>query len=287
MWQYVFFYIRPFIVHSRTRFALAISLLFLWYTGYAEDDIQKLYGNFVQGGLVFGEVSPGLKISINNHDVRVTDQGEFILGFGRDYPEAAVISIMHKNGYKQERTISIVQRKYKIQRIDGLPNKQVHPDKLIIERTKKEREAITQARKLNDDRVDYKEGFIWPSKGPITGVYGSQRILNGEPRQPHYGIDVAAPVGTPVVAPASGLVTYAKNMYFSGLTLVLDHGHNLSSSFLHLDQILVDVGDHVKQGQIIAHVGQTGRVTGPHLDWRMNWHNQRIDPGLLMEDTPN
>ncbi|MEJ2115346.1 MAG: M23 family metallopeptidase [Gammaproteobacteria bacterium] len=132
--------------------------------------------------------------------------------------------------------------------------------------------------------MDFKAGFIWPVKGPITGVFGSQRILNGEPRQPHYGIDVASPAGTTVVSPAAGVVTYADDMYFSGGTLVLDHGHNLSSSFLHLKKILVQVGDRVEQGENIALVGSTGRVTGAHLDWRMNWHEQRIDPGLLMEE---
>ncbi|MEM7401668.1 MAG: M23 family metallopeptidase [Pseudomonadota bacterium] len=244
-------------------------------------------GDFIQGGLVYGQAAPGSDIKINTNEVRVTPQGEFILGFGRDYPETTVITITQADGSSAKRTLKIAQRDYKIQRIDGLPNEQVHPSEKTLVRINKERESITKARSLNDDRVDFKDGFIWPAQGPITGVYGSQRILNGEPRQPHFGIDVAAPVGTAVVAPASGLVTYAEDMYFSGYTLVIDHGHNLSSSFLHLNKILVQVGNYVQQGEEIAHVGASGRVTGPHLDWRMNWQDQRIDPGLLMDDQSN
>ena len=257
------------------------------HASYAKDVVVMFSGDFIQGGLVFGQAAPGSKVKINDHDVRVTNKGEFILGFGRDYPDTAIIKIIQTDGSTTQRSLNIAQRDYNVQRINGLPNEQVHPNEKILVRIKKERESIKKARSLNDDRVDFKNGFIWPTKGPITGVYGSQRILNGEPRQPHYGIDVAAPIGTVVVAPANGLVTYAEDMYFSGFTLVLDHGHNLSSSFLHLDKILVQVGDYVQQGEKIAHVGATGRVTGPHLDWRMNWHNQRIDPGLLMDDLPN
>ncbi len=269
-----------------TKIVLLISLS-ISHTGYASDVMVQFSGDFTQGGLVYGQAAPDSTIKINDHDVRVTPLGEFILGFGRDFPKTALLTITHADGAIVQRKFNIVQRDYNIQRIDGLPNEQVHPNEKTLVRIKKERESIAKARSLNDDRVDFKDGFIWPTHGPITGVYGSQRILNGEPRQPHFGIDVAAPVGTAVVAPASGLVTYAEDMYFSGYTLVLDHGHNLSSSFLHLNKILVQVGDYVQQGEEIAHVGATGRVTGPHLDWRMNWQDQRIDPGLLMEDQPN
>ena len=254
------------------------------HTSAAQDAVATFAGDFIQGGLVFGQTSPGSIIKINDHHVRVTNQGDFIIGFGRDYPKTAILKIIQADGYATERTFNIAQRDYKIQRINGLPKEQVSPSKKTLERIKKERERIKKARSLDDDRVDFKDGFIWPAHGPISGVYGSQRILNGEPRQPHYGIDVAVPVGTAVVAPASGLVTYAEEMYFSGHTLVLDHGHHLSSSFLHLHKILVQVGDYVQQGEKIALVGKTGRATGPHLDWRMNWHNQRIDPGLLMDE---
>ncbi len=242
----------------------------------------KLTGDFVQGGLVYGQTEPGSIVKINNHEVRVSKNGEFIIGFGRDYPKNSMLSIHSKDGSITQHELQVAQREYEIQHINGLPNAQVNPDKETLVRIKQEQESIRKARNLDEDRLDFNSGFIWPAQGPITGVFGSQRILNGEPRQPHYGIDVAAPVGTPVVAPAAGVVTYVADMYFSGGTLVLDHGHRLSSSFLHLEKILVEVGDRVKQGDKIALVGATGRVTGAHLDWRMNWHQQRIDPGLLM-----
>ena len=271
------------------RYALStifvILSCFIACTLSAGEELFKLSGNFVQGGLVFGQVAPGSSVKINDHQVRVAVNGEFIIGFGRDYSETASLNIVSQDGSKHQHSLQIAKREYKIQHINGLPKAQVNPDEKTLVRIKQESKSIAQARSLDEERMNFKSGFIWPVKGPITGVFGSQRILNGEPRQPHYGIDVAAPTGTPVIAPAAGVVTYASDMYFSGGTLVLDHGHRLSSSFLHLDKILVRVGDRIEQGEKIALVGATGRVTGAHLDWRMNWHGQRIDPGLLMDES--
>ncbi len=251
-----------------------------------QNNAPILTGSFIQGGLVFGKVAPGTSISINDREVRVSEKGDFIIGFGRNYPATATLLLIKPDGGHAMHEYQIKPREYKVQRINGLPKLQVNPDKKILVRTNQEAKDISVARTLDRDRMDFTKGFIWPAKGRITGVFGSQRVLNGEPRQPHYGIDIAAPIGTPVAAPAAGVVSYAEDMYFSGKTLVVDHGHNLSSSFLHLDKILVQVGDRVVQGQEIAHVGATGRVTGAHLDWRMNWHDQRIDPGLLLGETP-
>ncbi|MBT4838472.1 MAG: M23 family metallopeptidase, partial [Methylococcales bacterium] len=175
-------------------------------------------------------------------------------------------------------------RKYKIQRINNLPKRKVTPNKKDLDRIYKEYALSRKARKINALRTDYKTGFIWPVKGRISGVYGSQRILNGKPKRPHFGVDVAVPTGTGVVAPADGIVTMThSNMFFSGGTLILDHGQGLSSSFLHLSKIVVKKGDVIKQGMKIAEVGATGRVTGPHLDWRMNLFKRQIDPQLLVE----
>lgn len=259
---------------------LAVSLL----ASAGAGDLS-LTGNLIQGGLAFGQVSPDSKVWANGHAVRVSPTGEFILGFGRDYPPQATVIVQAKDQTVRSHTFNIAGRKYDTQRIDGLPNAQVNPGPQTLRRIRRESAEITVARSLDDDRMDFKSGFIWPAHGRISGIYGSQRILNGEPRQPHYGIDIAAPVGTQVLAPAPGRVTYAEDMYFSGGTLVVDHGQNLSSSFLHLHKILVAVGEHVEQGQPIGLVGATGRVTGPHLDWRMNWHQQRLDPSLLMDGT--
>jgi len=263
-------------------YQLSLMLLLLTTNVLALDESLKLNGDFTQGGLVRGAVIPGNKVILDGRSVRVSDDGEFIIGFGRDYPRETVLTIISIEGNKSEYVLQIAQREYKIQRINGLPKAQVNPNEEILKRIKLESADIRKARNVDDARTDFDTIFKWPVKGPVTGVYGSQRILNGEPRQPHYGLDVAAPVGTAVFAPASGVVTYAASMYFSGGTLVLDHGHNLSSSFLHLEKILVQVGDKVEQGDKIALVGATGRVTGPHLDWRMNWREQRIDPGLLV-----
>jgi murein DD-endopeptidase MepM/ murein hydrolase activator NlpD len=267
-------------------FILITCAYFISHYLFAGDDALELSGNFIQGGLVVGKVIPGSRIKINGHMVRVSTEGDFIIGFGRDYPANSTLTILELDGNERQHTLQIAQREYKVQHIDGLPKAQVSPDEKTLVRIKQENKKISQARSMDEARLDFKTEFIWPSKGPITGVFGSQRILNGEPRQPHYGIDVAAPVGTPVVAPAAGVVSYVGDMYFSGGTLVLDHGHRLSSSFLHLEKVLVKVGQRVKQGEKIALVGATGRVTGAHLDWRMNWHGQRIDPGLLMDEIP-
>ncbi len=243
----------------------------------------KLTGNLIQGGLAYGQVKPGSKVKINRHWVRVSPAGEFIIGFGRDYPQQATLMVYADNSLGQSHTLNIASRAYITQRIDGLLDAKVNPGRQALKRIHQESADISKARNRDDDRMDFKTGFIWPVRGPVSGVYGSRRILNRQARRPHFGIDIVAPAGTPVVAPAAGLVTYANDdMYFSGGTLVLDHGHHLSSSFLHLHKILVQVGDQVRQGQKIALVGATGRVTGAHLDWRMNWHQQRLDPGLIL-----
>ena len=252
----------------------------------AQDSKLPLVGNLVQGGLAFGQVVPGSKVQVNEHWVHVSKDGEFIVGFGRDYPATAILTVYENSGSVVTHSFAIKARNYDVQRIDGLPDKQVNPGPDIMQRIRGENARIAEARSANDDRTDFKSGFIWPVNGRITGVYGSQRILNGFPRQPHFGIDIAVPVGTPVIAPAPGIVTYVEDMYFSGNTLVLDHGQNLSSSFLHLHKVLVEVGDRVEQGQPVALAGATGRVTGPHLDWRMNWYQQRLDPALLMGEMP-
>ena len=269
----------------------ALLFLFLYscliFNLNAEEAKLKLRGNFIQGGLVFGQVDPTTKVQIDKQWIRVSPTGQFIIGFGRDYANQAMLKLHLQNNSIETHVLTIKSREYKIQYIEGLPNKSVNPNKQALQRIRAEQAEITEARSIDDDRIDFDTVFKWPATGPISGVYGSQRVLNGQPRQPHFGIDIAAPTGTPVLAPAAGVVTYTNDdMYFSGGTLVLDHGHNLSSSFLHLHKILVKVGDKVTKGEIIALVGATGRATGPHLDWRMNLRSQRIDPGLLMGEMP-
>lgn len=240
-----------------------------------------------QGALVKGRVLPGSRVHFLDNDVYVSESGEFVLGLGRDAPAKVDVVVTDTAGTKYTHAFTVKQRQYNIQRVEGVEPKYVTPNEKDLARIDEDNALISNARRLRDTRADYAGGFIWPSHGPISGVYGSQRFYNGEGRQPHYGVDVAAPVGALVQAPAAGKVTFARDMYYSGWTLVIDHGQGLSSSFLHLSNILVKVGDEVKQGDSIAEVGATGRVTGAHLDWRMNWLNQRIDPQLLVPPMPH
>lgn len=243
-----------------------------------------LKGEFIQGGIVIGQTSPGSQIAYDKQLIRVSPQGSFVIGFNRDEPKTVKLKIVTLDGEIISKVLDVKKREYQIQRIDGLEKSKVSPRKAeVLARIRKEGVQAAQARKLDDERVDYLETFIWPTKGRISGVYGSQRVLNGKPRRPHFGVDVAAPTGTDVLAPASGVITLAHpDMFFSGGTLILDHGHGLSSTFLHLSKLLVKPGDRVKQGDLIARVGATGRVTGAHLDWRMNLFKRRVDPQLLV-----
>ena len=242
-----------------------------------------LEGPLTQGTLLKGMAPKGAKITHKGREVRVADDGLFVLGFGRDADLNQTFTVHFADGKKHEQSIQLKKRQYKIQRIEGVPKAKVNPSKKSLERIKKETALVKKARKLDDVRTDFRNGFEWPLIGRITGVYGSQRFYNGEPRRPHFGIDVAAPVGTEVSSPAPGVVTMAHpDMFYSGGTLIIDHGHGVSSAFLHLSKILVKVGDHVKLGDPIAQVGAGGRSTGAHLDWRINWFDQRVDPQLVV-----
>jgi murein DD-endopeptidase MepM/ murein hydrolase activator NlpD len=247
----------------------------------------ELSGEAIQGGLMFGNCASACSVTLDGHEVMVSAAGRFVIGFDRDESGARVLQVRETDGSTQATTLTIAPRDYQIERVDGLPPQTVTPDPEALERIRQEAAMVASARARRDARADYAAGFTWPASGRISGVYGSQRILNGEPRRPHYGLDIAAPTGTPVVAPADGVITLAyDDMYFSGGTIVLDHGQGLSSSFLHLSRILVEAGTTVRQGEVIGEIGATGRASGPHLDWRMNWLDRRVDPQLLLGDAP-
>lgn len=253
----------------------------------AEPPPLSLTGETAQGGLLFGRTAPGARVQVDGRPVRVSSSGAFLVGFGREQIDPVTVSVTGEDGLILSRTLDIRPRVYSIQRVDGLPGSRVTPPPELSERIAREAARISLARSHDDKRADFESGFIWPLQGPITGVYGSQRILNGEPRQPHYGVDIAAPSGTPVVAPADAVVSLVEpDMYFSGGTLLMDHGHGLSSTFIHLSKILVQPGQQVKQGQVVAEVGATGRASGPHLDWRMNLFETRLDPALVVGPMP-
>jgi murein DD-endopeptidase MepM/ murein hydrolase activator NlpD len=220
--------------------------------------------------------------------VRVSPEGVFAIGFSRDAEPSTEIEICKADGTVEKYPVEIKQRTYQIQRIDGLPKRKVSPSKEDLDRIYKDIALVKAVRKKDEPRTNFTQPFIWPVLGRISGVYGSQRILNGKPKRPHYGVDIAAPTGTPVKAPADGVVTLTHNdMFYSGGTLIVDHGHGVTTSYLHLHKILVTEGQSVKQGEVIAQVGATGRVTGPHLHWGMNWFNTRLDPSLLVPPMPD
>ena len=267
--------------------AAALSLQVFANTSFDPTRGASLEGDFTQGGLLIGTTVPGAIVSLDEMPVRVSEAGKFLLGFGRDAKLTWSLSVAHPDGTQFDSKIDISRRSYDIQRIDGLEPSKIHIAEEDLQRIQEDVAVIRKARTTDDARTDFLEKFDWPVHGIITGVYGSQRILNGEPRRPHYGIDIHVPAGTPVQAPASGIVTVAHpDMFFSGATMVIDHGHGLSSAFLHLDSILVRTGDYVKKNQVIATVGSSGRSTGPHLDWRINLFSVRLDAQLIAGDMP-
>lgn len=265
------------------RFAL-ISVMFLIPASAGIAGTLILDGPMVQGGLVQGRTDAGTRIEYDGRALRVSKEGIFLIGFGRDAPAEMRLLATFPDGSREWRVLKIAQREYRIQRVNGLPPRKVTPRAEDLARIRADVALLKNARTRDDARTDFLTGFKWPASGRITGVYGSQRFLNGKPGRPHYGLDIAAPVGAPVLAPADGTVTLVHpDMFYSGGTLIVDHGQGLSSTFIHLNRILVKEGARVRQGEPIAEVGATGRVNGPHLDWRINLFKQRLDPQLVLE----
>ena len=257
---------------------IIISLFFLLIT--TSSFAVTFDGKFVQGSFILGKTEPGSEVFIDKKKVKVTSGGYFVFGLGRDRKNDVVIEIDKKKIIKK-----VFKREYKIQRIDGLEEKKVTPPEEVYERIKRENKWIGEARSINSNLVFFKNKFINPLDNAIvTGVYGSQRILNGKPKWPHYGIDFAAKEGTEIKAMLDGVVTLAEpDLFYTGGTLIFDHGHGVSTLYMHLKTLMVKKGQKVKQGDIIGTVGSTGRSTGAHLDVRLNWFQTRLDPAMVLD----
>ena len=262
-----------------------ISRLFFFIIIFTTTQLNAIEfkGKFLQGNFIIGITNPNAKILVGKKEVKVSKDGYFVFGLDRDRKFDLIITKI-LNGKKEVITKQVLKRKYNIQRIDGLEESKVTPPESVYKRIKKENNAIGEARAINSDLVFFKEKFIMPVEGIISGIYGSQRILNGKPRWPHYGIDIAAKQGTIIKSSGSGVVTMAEDdLYYTGGTIIMDHGHGISTIYSHLENVLVSVGDQINQGDVIGTVGSTGRSTGPHLDFRINWFQTRLDPMSILK----
>ena len=253
----------------------------------ANADTRVVFPTSVQqGSLVLGKVPADATVRYGTRVLRPTNYGTVVFGIGRDEAGPVSVDITTSDGRMQTARITVTPRDWPVENVRGVPPKTVEPPPDIAARIEREQAQVVAARVRDDDRADFAQAFVWPVKGRISGRFGNQRVYNGVPKSPHSGMDIAAPTGTPVLAPASGIVTFAApDLYLTGGTLLLDHGHGVSSNFLHLSRIDVKVGDRVQQGQVIGAVGATGRATGPHLHWGMNWFDVRVDPLLVLERT--
>jgi murein DD-endopeptidase MepM/ murein hydrolase activator NlpD len=260
-----------------------LSLVFFAASTRAADRRLELPEHLQQGQLAIGHAASGSKIEFAGRRLRLGDDGVFVFGIDHDSPATVPLNIRYSNGKSTRLMLKVEKREYHVERVEGLPQKTVTPDPKTAERIEREQAHVVEARKRDDAREDFLHGFALPVEGArISGVYGSQRIDNGTPKAPHFGLDLAVPEGTPIHAPAAGLVIFAEpDLVLTGGTVLIDHGFGLSSSFLHMSRLDVKVGDHITRGQVIGAAGMTGRASGPHVHWGFNWFDVRLDPALL------
>jgi murein DD-endopeptidase MepM/ murein hydrolase activator NlpD len=257
---------------------LLIVLFFLFFT--TSSFAVTIDVKFIKVYFIIGKTDPDSEVFIDKKKIKVSTDGYFVFGLGRDIKNEFIITVNNKRIIKK-----VFKKEYKIQRIDGLEKKKVTPPEELYERIKRENKWIGEARAIDSDLNFFKNKFVVPIENAIiTGVYGSQRILNGIPKWPHYGLDFAADEGTKIKAMLDGVVTLVEpDLFYTGGTLIFDHGHGVSTLYMHMEKILVKKGQKVKQGDIIGTVGSTGRSTGPHLDVRLNWFNVRLDPATVLD----
>lgn len=263
------------------------GFVLVWLSGGARlsaaaDQLALLSGAAEQGGLMIFKCAPGCRARLDGQPLFVDGDGHFVIGFHRDDTASLTLEVQLPDGQPVTRQLAPARRHYDIQSITGLPGRYVSPPDALLARIRTEAGQVRQARQIISDQNDFiRDGFDWPASGPVTGIYGSQRILNGQPRQPHFGIDIAIRAGTKVQASAAGRVVLAADLYYTGWTIILDHGHGVSSTYSHLQSIDVALGQQLERGAVLGLSGSTGRSTGPHLDWRINWLDKRLDPQRL------
>ncbi len=266
---------------------LAVALALLLCGSAGAGVTLELRGDWRQGQLVIGHTEPGVQVSFNGRKLRLTPEGDFVFGLDRDEKANAELRLKLPDGTEELHRYDVAKQEWQVQRIDGLPPAKVNPPVKALARIKREQALLRAARERDSDLTGFLQPFVWPATGVISGAFGRQRILNGEPKSPHYGVDIAMPVGTRVIAPADGVVSLAaKNFYFTGGTLMIDHGHGVYSILVHLSKLLVKQGQKVKQGQLVALSGMTGRATGPHLHWGIGWFDAKIDAATLVPAMP-
>ncbi len=267
---------------ARRGFLLAGSAFAVQLRQVLAGDVSRLAfgGALKQGGLVIG-TARGASVKVDGVEVDVSPAGVFAFGLGYDQTRPTSVEAKFPDGKIALREVLPGVRKYDVQRVDGLPQDSVTPPPETRRRIERENAMVAAARMRSTAATDFVRPFDWPVKGIVSGWYGSQRIDNGTPMSPHFGIDIAAPPNSPIHAPADGVVSLAEpDFYLTGGTTVIDHGHGVSTVYIHQNELKVAVGASVKRGELIGLVGMKGRATGPHLHWGMNWFQMRLDPSL-------
>lgn len=265
-------------IPRRAFLAGCSSVVFL--PGVLRADAARLVldGKLEQGSLVVGH-APGASVTVDGAKVQVSKDGVFAFGLSYDQTKAAAVAAIFADGKTETRDVMPTRRQYDVQVVNGLPQKTVTPPAAEQARIARENAMVVEARKRDSAPTFFAGTFDWPIKGIVSGTWGNQRIDNGTPMAPHFGVDIAAPTGTPIHAPADGIVSLAEpDFYLTGGTILLDHGHGVSTTYIHQSALEVKVGDAVRRGDIIGLVGMKGRATGPHLHWAMSWFQMRLDP---------
>ena len=271
-------------LYKSRRLCVLLLILISFHLFSDTVDPIEISLDVLQGGIVVGKVVPGYRLTYSDRELHIASSGTFVFGIGRDASGYAELKVFERNEAMSSKKIEIIERDYNVQYVEGVPQRTVTPTETDLAKIRRDAVLVKAARKHELLEPLFLEGFVRPIQGQITGIYGSQRIYNGTPGRPHYGVDYAAPSGSKIFAPAPGIIRLSESdLFYSGGTIILDHGHGISSSFLHLSQVLVEVGDRVNFGDVIGLVGSTGRSTGPHLDWRMNWFDVRIDPEIVLD----